>query len=374
MASDRYTTRSKGGTLLAVLLTIVAAFALRETASVTLPLAFAIFLVALHWPLQRRLQEHVPKGIAVILTLIVFATVVGGFVWALLESADEVKDSAGKYSGELNQTVEGTKAWLAQRGIDIEATGGGALQSVAKSLSRSLFDFVGGAVLVIAFLGLGLLEVRDFKAKLNRIVARGPDDVHWSNVLRRIGTQFQRYVVVRTGIGALTGVGCGAGALIIGLDFWYIWGILNFLLNYIPTLGSIIGVIPPVLFAWFQFGDPMMVLLTLAVVGGVQLVMGNWIDPLVQGKYLQLSPLVVLLSVTFWAWVWGIPGALIGVPLTIGAVLVAREFDSTRWIAVVLAGPPDVAEGEVDDAERHEESAGGTGPEAIGPRRHQPDS
>ena len=141
----------------------------------------------------------------------------------------------------------------------------------------------------------------------------------------------------------------------IGLELWWLWGLLNFLLNYIPTLGSFLGVIPPALFALVQFdGDWSMVLAAVGVVGGVQLVMGNWIDPLVQGKALELSPLVVLFTVTFWGWVWGVAGALIAVPLTVLIALVCAESERTRWIAILLAGDPseepdaETAAGEAD--------------------------
>lgn len=350
--------------LLAVLVVLVSAFALRETSTVTLPIALAIFLIALHWPLQHRLDRIMPRGVAMIISTFVFLGVCTGFVWAVLESADEVRDHAGQYESQLDSMVSSAQGWLAARGIDVSGAGGmgDALKSAAKSFSKATFDFLAGFLLVVAFLSLGLLEVRAFKDKLQTSVASRRGEDHWAGVLRRIGTQFQRYVVVRTGIGAMTGVGCGAGALIIGLDFWYIWGLLNFLLNYIPTLGSILGVIPPVLFAWFQFGDPAMVLLTLAVVGGVQLVMGYWIDPLVEGRYLRMSPVVVLSSVVFWGWVWGIPGALIAVPLTIGIVLVCREFESTRWVATMLAEVPD--EGEQPDETEGAERASPTEHEA----------
>jgi predicted PurR-regulated permease PerM len=98
-----------------------------------------------------------------------------------------------------------------------------------------------------------------------------------------------------------------------------------------------VAVIPPVLFGLVQFQSIPMALLVLLGVGGVQLIMGQYIDPLLQGKYLALSPLVVLLSVTFWGWLWGIGGAFLGVPLTIGVVITCRRFARTRWIATLLA-------------------------------------
>jgi predicted PurR-regulated permease PerM len=126
--------------------------------------------------------------------------------------------------------------------------------------------------------------------------------------------------------------------------------VLNFLLNYIPTLGSILGVIPPVLFGLVQ-GGWRLGALALVAVGGVQLVMGTLVDPRLQGRYLRLSPLVVLFSVAFWEWLWGIPGAFIGVPLTVGLVITLARFESTRWVAVLLSDVDGEGEGEPDAGE-----------------------
>ena len=108
--------------------------------------------------------------------------------------------------------------------------------------------------------------------------------------------------------------------------------------HHIPTVGSIVATVVPVLFALLQFESAGMAAAVLGGLGGIQIVMGLWIDPLVQGKYLSLSPLVVLLSVTFWGWVWGIPGAFISVPLTIVVVIACRQSRETAWIARLLAG------------------------------------
>lgn len=333
--------------MLAVLVTLASFFALKATASFTLPLAFAIFLLALVWPLQRWLKRFVPSGIAMAVCLVVVVACAAGLGQSIAESLDEVKDHAGRYTAQLEQTLGSLRDVLKPLGIRVPTRienlpVPGGTGRIVTFVSERAVALVGGIVLTLAFLGLGLLEVPGFAEKL-KLGERHHDRTHWPSVLRRIGTSFQRYIVVRTAVGLITGVGTGLGAWIIGLDFWYIWGLLNFLLNYIPTLGSIIGVIPPVVFALLQFGSWGMAALTLAVIGGVQLVMGNWIDPLMQGRYLSLSSLVVLLSVALWGWVWGIPGAFIGVPLTVAVVLTCREFESTRWIAMALADRPEEA-------------------------------
>jgi predicted PurR-regulated permease PerM len=126
----------------------------------------------------------------------------------------------------------------------------------------------------------------------------------------------------------------------MGLDFAFVWGVLAFLLNYIPTIGSAVAVIPPTLFSLVQFdslGRPLAVLLGMVL---LQIVFGNYVDPLIEGRLLALSPMVVLASVVFWGWVWGVPGALLGVPITIGIVIAADHFPKTRWIARMLAEEP----------------------------------
>jgi predicted PurR-regulated permease PerM len=210
------------------------------------------------------------------------------------------------------------------------------IQAVLTWAGERAAGFLAAFVLVIAFLVFGLLEATDFQAKLNALLPRQRAET-WFEAIHTITNDFQRYIVVRTVIGLITGVLITLFCWIIGLDFAIIWGLSNFLLNYIPTLGSIIAVVPPVLFGLVQFESIPMALLVLLGVGGVQFIMGQYIDPLLQGKYLALSPLVVLLSVTFWGWLWGIAGAFIGVPLTIGIVIACNHFDRTRWIATMLA-------------------------------------
>jgi AI-2 transport protein TqsA len=327
--------------LVAIIAIVLTVFALEATATVTLPLAFALFLVALFWPLQWRLEVFLPRGIAAVITLLAFLMCAGGFVYALGAATDQVIDKAPEYQERFDQVRDSARSWAQRYGLPWPAAGDGswtgALEPQAWKGARRFFDFLGAFVLVIGFLLLGLVEVRDYRDKIRRHFGREEPAGRAVHTIEAIAKEFQRYFVVRTVIGLITGALVAVFSLLIGLDFALIWGLLNFLLNYIPTLGSIVAVIPPVVFAALQFGDPLMVLLALGAVGGVQLVMGTWVDPLLQGRYLALSPLVVLLSVTLWGWMWGIAGAFISVPITIVVVLVCRRFDRTRWLADLLA-------------------------------------
>jgi predicted PurR-regulated permease PerM len=119
-----------------------------------------------------------------------------------------------------------------------------------------------------------------------------------------------------------------------------VWGLVAFVLNYIPTLGSIVAVIPPTLLALiFQgIGRGVATLVGLAV---IQVILGNFVDPRLQGHTLKLSPFVALLSIVFWGWVWGIPGALLGIPMTMSLVVFSQEFKSTRAIALLFGDTDD---------------------------------
>lgn len=338
-------TRSR---LLAVAVVVLVGGALKLTQPVTLPLAFALFLMALFWPLQRRLVGRTGPGPAVLVTLTACLTALALFGGALWLCANEVIEKWPQYEGQFRRLAEQVRQWLQSSGLPVPgmlsggSSGGGSSSGgsgMTTALAERGFSLVGGFVLVIAFFALGLLEVRDFEAKLERAVPRYAHD-QWLAPMRRIVHDVQRYLIVRTVVGLITGAGTYVAALLIGLDFALVWGILNFLLNYIPTLGSIIGVVPPVLFALVQFDGVGMGLAALVAVGGVQLLMGNYVDPLLQGKYLALSPLVVLLSVAFWEFIWGIAGAFISIPLTVAAVIACDRFEQTRWIATLLARRP----------------------------------
>ncbi len=123
--------------------------------------------------------------------------------------------------------------------------------------------------------------------------------------------------------------------LIIGVDFPLLWGMLAFLLNYVPTLGSIIAAVPPVLLAIVQLG-PGHALATALVFVGVNVVLGNFVEPHFMGRRLGLSTLVVFLSLVFWGWVWGPVGMLLSVPLTMIVKIMLENTEDLRWVAVLL--------------------------------------
>lgn len=160
---------------------------------------------------------------------------------------------------------------------------------------------------------------------------------------------------------AISGVATAVFAAAVGLDLALMWGFTTFLLNYIPTLGPLVAVIPPSLFALFQFeglGRPALVFLGI---GAIQFFIGNFVDPKIEGRVLSLSPFVVLFGIVLWGWIWGVFGAFLAVPLTAAIVIVCREFESTRWIAVMLSGRERPVRKGKAEAEGTRRGSGGAG-------------
>ena len=328
--------------ILAILAAIAVIAALKWSQSVTLPLAFALFIVALAWPLQNKLAEKMPHKVAFVLTLFAVVAVFLAFCGTLFYCGAVIAKGAPKYADEARVMYAGLQEWGFSQNINIPkienlpellpvSVGGSTLKSGA---GRTV-SLIGALVLTFAFFGLGLLDARRIRAKLKKSESQNSEKLLDS--LHQMTRKFQRYFLVRSAISAIQGVCTFVFCLVVGLDFAIVWGVMSALLNYIPTLGSLVAVIPPALWALFQFQSLPMAALVFFGNCAIQLALGSFVDPLLEGKQLQLSPLAVLVSIAFWGWVWGIGGALIGVPITVAVVIVCREFDRLKWLSELLA-------------------------------------
>ena len=327
--------------LLAIIAAALVILALRMSSAVTLPLAFALFLIALLWPVQSRLESRLPRTAAFVFTVLVLFATLWAFAWILVECVDEAVERWPRYEGRFQQLKEAWGARLERWGV----SGGGSEQGggYAKRGARSLTSFAEGTLLTLALTILGLLEVHSFREKLQRAYGTETGG-RLASSAHQASARFGRYFATRTVLGVIQGVGTALFAWAVGLDLAVVWGVLSALLNYVPTVGSALAVIPPALFALVQFPEPTKALLVVGGLAAVQIVLGNYVDPRIQGKRLSLSPFVVLLAVAFWGWVWGPGGALIAVPIVIAIVILGEEFEALRPASVLLSGERDAAQ------------------------------
>jgi AI-2 transport protein TqsA len=155
-----------------------------------------------------------------------------------------------------------------------------------------------------------------------------------------IAGKVRRFLLIRTVLGLISAVIAFVWLTVLGVDFAFVWALLTVLLNYVPNVGSIVAALLPALFALMQHGW----LWALAVIAGLAVteqVIGNYIDPKLQGRNLNVSPLVVLLSVIFWGWVWGVAGAVLAVPLTVTIVVVCAHVPALRPVTLLLSRSAD---------------------------------
>lgn len=323
--------------LLAIIAVLLILAALKWSKVVTMPLGFAVFLVALFWPIKRWCDRRMPSALGSSATILAFFVIVAVFMSGIYYAVIIIAENAPRYSDEARSAYEGVTGWAQRRGVPIPDAEqvGSQLVSVAQVVLSQAYSALGLGGLVAALFILGLPEVPKYREKIRRYPSFASQG-RLVETLVKIAHSFQSYVAVISLTSAITGILTGLLCWVVGLDLAFVWGLMGYVLNYIPTIGSVIAVIPPTLFAFLQFDGllmPMVVLIGLSV---MQLAMGNLIYPKVQGRSLKISAFVILFGLTFWGWIWGIVGALLSTPITAAIIIACGRFSQTRWIAALL--------------------------------------
>lgn len=325
---------------------VVVIAGLRAAGQIILPVLFAGFLAVLCEPFVRGLVRlRVPRVLSVLIVVLVVSGLLVGGTALLADAVARFSDRAPEYQRPLERTFSDLIGWLEARGIprppkvselfnsdDVVELVTGTLSAVVTVLSRLLI-----IILTTAFILLESVQLGD-KLKVAFAQKGGV-----STSLFEGANTVQRYLAIKTIASLVTGLLVGIWNLSIGLDFAILWGILAFALNFIPSIGSIVAAIPAVALALVQL-SPSWALATTAVYLAVNFSIGNVIEPRVLGRRLGLSPLVVILSLFFWGWVWGPAGMLLSVPMTVVIKLLLELSDDTRWLAILLGPAAEVDE------------------------------
>ena len=290
-------------------------------------------------------QVRVPRVMSVLIVMVVVTALLVGGTALLADVVTRFTEKAPEYQRPLERTVADFLQWLDARHIprppeitellntdDVVNLVTQTLSAVVTVLSRLII-----IILTTAFILLESVQIGD---KLKAAFA-GQGGV--STSLFEGANTIQRYLAIKTTASLITGVLVGVWNLSIGLDFAILWGILAFALNFIPSIGSIVAAIPAVALALVQLG-PGWAIATTIVYLAVNFSIGNVLEPRILGRRLGLSPLVVILSLFFWGWVWGPAGMLLSVPMTVVIKLLLELSDDTRWLAILLGPAAEVTE------------------------------
>jgi AI-2 transport protein TqsA len=325
-----------------IIAAILLAAAARQAGVVFAPLALALFIIAIVWPLQNRLQAKIPKLLALAATIVVTIAVCLAFASLAAWGFGRVGRSLTADVARYQALYETTMTWLEGHGVSVAALWAqhfnvrwllGTTQQIAGRVASTLSFWLIAVVYVL----LGLLEVKDIKRRIelldNRALARVLLDGSTATAAR-----FRRYLLVRTQMSAMTGLLVGLFAWITGLQFAVEWGAIAFTLNYIPFIGPFIATLFPTLLAMTQFGSWQAVLGVFVCLNVIQFVVGSYIEPRVAGHTLSISPLAVLFSIFFWTFLWGIFGTFIGVPIALAILTFCDQNPNSRWISDLFGG------------------------------------
>jgi AI-2 transport protein TqsA len=327
---------------------VVVVYGLRYASAILLPSALALFLAVLSLPVMMWLRHRsVPSWLAILIPVVMNIAVVGLLVLVASQSVSQFQTRLGFYARELQaiqsswfQAIEARTGVILGDYVTMELIDPSAVVDFARGAVGRAAQFVGTALMVFLIMAFMLSEATVFPEKFHFIM--GPGDSKEGR-LTKVVTEVQTYLGIKTVVSLATGLVLGAWAWVLGLDFPVLLGLVAFLFNYIPTVGSILAAIPAVLLSLILVGTPGHALLVTLGYVVVNTLFGNILEPSLMGRRLGLSTLVVILSLLFWGWAWGPLGALLSVPLTVIVKIWLENTPDLRWVAILLdKSPPPV--------------------------------
>ncbi len=344
---------------------------LKMASELLLPILLGFFLAVLSLPLMNWLKaRRVPAAVAVLSAVAVDVLALTGLVFLTASVMPDFQASAAKYDEKFREmlivSVEDLDTWFEETVAPVQTWFSdifgdpnveeeqpplfdlkGAVEEVLSMNSlMSLVNWVNQvnilqrliSLLTKTFFAFVLMifilaEAERFASKIEQMVqARGPD----FNRFRHAGQQVQRYLWIKTLASIATGVLAWLTCRIVGVEFAVLWGLVAFLFNYVPTIGSLVAAIPAILVALLQLG-----FLESAIVAacylGINVGIGNFAEPAVMGRGFGISTVVVILSVLFWGWLWGPVGMFLAVPLTMVIKMMVDSSDDLHWISIAIS-------------------------------------
>jgi len=289
------------------------------------------------------LGSRLPLQMRYLISIAVIGLAFFVFAYLVMANKERAIELAPQYQQSLLAAIQRTATFL---GVETEPSWNTLrkellaqvnLQSLLGSLLASLGSIVATAVVVCLYATFLLVERRSFETKLANLSDDPARVAQIREVIRTINQRIGSYLALKTLLSLLLGVVSYGVMWLFGLEFAALWAVLAAFLNFVPYVGSVLGVVLPGLMAVVQFealGPILSLLLALAM---VQFVIGNFLDPYVMGNSLNLSPFAILVSLALWSELWGVPGAFLAVPITAIATIVLSAFSGTRPIAVLLS-------------------------------------
>jgi len=342
---------SKNGSIVKAFVTVAAIFiifaGIKTAANILVPFLLSIFIAIICNPLINKASEFkVPKALSILLVIVVIVTMAAFLTGLVGSSLNELSQHIPQYRLQLQAQFSWLIAFFSEYDIHISSAifteyfDPAAAMGLAADMLSGFGSVMANLFLIILTVIFMLFEASSFPHKLHFAM----DDPQMRlKQIERFLSSVNHYIAIKTMVSIATGCIVAFMLWMFGLEFFILWGVLAFLLNYIPNIGSIIAAVPPMTLAILQLGIGEAGLIGLGFVF-INMVMGNMIEPRYLGKGLGLSTLVVFLSLIFWGWLLGTVGMLLSVPLTMILKIGLESSPEGRWLAVLLSDEQEVAE------------------------------
>lgn len=318
---------------------VIVVAGMRAAEPILVPLLIAGFLAIISTsPVFWLREKGIPAPAAVFFVILGVLSLGFGFILIIGTSLEDFSDAIPRYQVQLTKKIDPLLHWIQDMGFQLDkdlllkSIDPGASMRLVGRLLSGLGGILANSFLIILTVIFILLEASSFQQKIR---AAFGDPKGTFAQFNKITDAVNNYLAIKTIVSLGTGIIVAIWMAVLGIDFPVIWGLLAFLLNFIPNLGSIIAAVPPVLLGYIQFGlgRALLVGVGFAV---VNLLFGNVVEPKLMGRKLGLSTLVVFLSLVFWGWVWGPVGMLLSVPMTMVVKIALESSPSTHWIGILL--------------------------------------
>jgi predicted PurR-regulated permease PerM len=317
-----------------------------------LPLAIAIMIFYVIKEQKKWLSKISVNGRNMpnwLLSLVAFSSIVLSlFIFGniLYNNIQLITDVIPTYQENINNLVS---KFINFENVDLtmatkEWINGDKISSFIQVAVESISGILSNSFLILLYLIFLMLESSKFSEKVKLIYFNNGNYENIRFIIDNVNDSMSRYITLKTITSLSTGILSYVVLLLLEIDFAFFWAFLIFVLNYIPTIGSLIATLFPALIALLQFGTLLNPTIVLVSIGTIQFFVGNVLEPKLMGNTLNVSPLVVLLSLAFWGTIWGVTGMILSVPITIMVIISFSQFEATKWISILLSENGDILE------------------------------
>ncbi len=303
----------------------------------------------LFWFIMRSLKERLdkigfvkkyfPSWLKTFLSSVIILFLLVGLFEILSNNIAQLSESYQKYEANITAVIDSINQQFNLNIVESvqKQMGDFDFGTLLSNVFASLTDIISSTFMIIIYALFILLEESNFPNKLQAMFKQHEDYKEFMDILGQIENSISDYFRLKALVSLITG-GLSFFALwMIGVESPIFWAFLIFILNFIPTIGSLIGTIFPAVFALLQFGEIGPFVTILLVVGLIQLLVGNILEPRLMGSSMNISPLVTILALSIWGALWGVVGMILSVPITVIMIIVFSHFEQTRPVAILLS-------------------------------------